>query len=72
MALKRMSIKVSEELYDWVASEAETRGLTMNAVVIFALETYQKEKMVLPNMNSLKDLVELIQVEQQKEDEQRK
>lgn len=65
MALKRMSIKVSEDLYEWIAKEAETRGLTMNAVVIFAIETYQKEKMVLPNMNSLKDLVELI--EQQKE-----
>lgn len=43
MALKRMSIKVSEEIYDWISSEGEKRGLSMNAVVIFALETYQQQ-----------------------------
>lgn len=40
MALKRMSIKVSEEMHDWLKVEAEKRGLTMNAIIIFALETY--------------------------------
>lgn len=43
MALKRMSIKVSEEIYDWVSAEGEKRGLSMNAVVIFALETYYQQ-----------------------------
>ena len=36
MALKRMSIKVSEELYNYISAEAEREGLSMNAVIIFA------------------------------------
>ena len=40
VALKRMSIKVSEEMHSWLAVEAEKRGLTMNAIIIFALENY--------------------------------
>lgn len=43
MALKRMSIKVSEELYDWISADGEKRGLSMNAVVIFALENYYQQ-----------------------------
>lgn len=58
MALKRMSIKVSEELYDWIASEGEKRGLSMNAVVIFALETYYNQNTVIPNIAVMKELMD--------------
>lgn len=58
MALKRMSIKVSEEMYNWVSDEAEKRGLTMNAVVIFALETYYNQQNVLPQLSAMKELYE--------------
>lgn len=58
MALKRMSIKVSEEMYSWVSEEAEKRGLTMNAVVIFALETYYNQQNVMPQLSALKELYE--------------
>ena len=66
MALKRMSIKVSEEMYNWISDEAEKRGLTMNAVVIFALETYYNQQTVMPNISAMKELFEQMQREDDK------
>ena len=58
MALKRMSIKVSEEMHAWLQVEAEKRGLTMNAIVIFALENYYQQQNVMPNLSLLKELAD--------------
>lgn len=58
MALKRMNIKVSEDMHSWVQAEADKRGLTMNAVVIFALETYFAQQQVLPNMGRMLEQLE--------------
>ena len=58
MALQRMSIKVSEEMHEWLKVEAEKRGLTMNALVIFALENYYTQTMALPNMQKVMQYVE--------------
>lgn len=57
MALKRMSIKVSEELYNYIASEAEREGLSMNAVIIFALNNYKTQNTVVPGMEVMKELL---------------
>ena len=62
--LKRMSIKVSEELYDYIAQEAEREGLSMNAVIIFALNNYKKEQTVMPNLDAMKTIMELYQQQQ--------
>jgi len=58
MALKRMSIKVSEELYNYIANEAEREGLSMNAVIIFALNNYKNQNSVVPNIAMMKELWE--------------
>lgn len=58
MALKRMSIKVSEEMHTWLAVEAEKRGLTMNAIVIFALENYYREAIALPSIQKAMEMLE--------------
>ena len=58
MALKRMSIKVAEEMHDWLKVEADKRGLTMNAIIIFALENYYRETITLPNLQKAMDLME--------------
>ena len=58
MALKRMSIKVSEELYHFIAAEAEREGLSMNAVVIFALNNYKTQNSVIPHMGQMQELYE--------------
>ena len=55
--LKRMSIKVSEELYDFIAAEADREGLSMNAVIIFALNNYKKEQSVIPSLNNANALM---------------
>lgn len=59
--LKRMSIKVSEELYDFIAKEAEKDGLSMNAVIIFALNTYKSQQNVAPNLELLRIAMEMQQ-----------
>ena len=59
--LKRMSIKVSEELYDFIAKEAEKDGLSMNAVIIFALNTYKNQQTVGPNLELLRIAMEMNQ-----------
>jgi len=58
MALKRMSITVSEELHEWIQNESEKRGLSMNAVVIFALETYYNQSAVIPNIAIMKEMMD--------------
>lgn len=61
MALKRMNIKVSEEMHEWLQKEADKRGLTMNAVIIFALETYQNQREVIPNISKMQSLMEQLE-----------
>lgn len=58
MALKRMSIKVSEDMYEWIQSEGEKRGLTMNAVIIFALETYYQQTTIIPQLPRMMEELE--------------
>lgn len=58
MALKRMSIKVSEEIYDWISAEGEKRGLSMNAVVIFALETYYQQTSAMAQLPRMMEELE--------------
>lgn len=63
MTLRRMSIKVSEELYSFISDEAEREGLSMNAVIIFALNTYKTQSTVVPNLEVMKHLYELMENE---------
>ena len=58
-----MSIKVSEELYNYISTEAEREGLSMNAVIIFALNNYKAQNTVIPNMNVMKELLEKLEEE---------
>lgn len=48
-----MNVKISEDMHTWIQQEAEKRGLTMNAVIIFALETYYNQQTVIPAMQTL-------------------
>jgi len=59
MALKRINVKIAEDMHEWLKGEAEKRGLTMNAIVIFALEQYYQQMMLTPHINALKELKEL-------------
>lgn len=61
--MKRMSLKVSDELYNLISSEAEERALTMNAVVIFALENHYNQKNNSADLSTLQMLIERIKEE---------
>lgn len=41
--LKRLNIRVRPQMHEWLAKEAESRGLSQNAMVILALETYMQQ-----------------------------
>lgn len=51
--LKRLSARVRPELHEWLQQSAEDRGLTMNAMIILALETYLQQQQVLPILPQL-------------------
>lgn len=53
MTMKRLNIKVNEETYNWINDQAKKRGLTMNAVVILAIETYLTQNVVTGNLPEL-------------------
>jgi len=58
MALKRMGIKVPEDMHEWLQESAERRGLTMNAVIIVALENYYNQEIVLPQIKTMGEMLE--------------
>lgn len=51
--LKRLNVRVRPEMHEFLRETAESRGLTMNALVIFALETYFTQQQVIPHLESL-------------------
>jgi len=58
MGLQRMSIKVSEEMHQWLQEESSRRGLTMNSIIILALENYHKETTVVNNLPKIMEELE--------------
>lgn len=46
--LKRLNVRVRPEMHEWLKRSAEERGLTVNAMVIFAIETYAQQQQMLP------------------------
>lgn len=51
--LKRLNVRVRPEMHEWLQRSAEARGLTINAMVIFAIETYAQQQeglMMLPDI----------------------
>lgn len=70
MALKRFSVTVAEDMHAWIAEQSEKRGLTMNAIVIFALEMYRKQEEVGPQMKMIQELLSSgVLTQQQKEED---
>lgn len=51
-------MKVSEEMHEWLKVEADKRGLTMNAIVIFALENYYSQTVALPSIQKAMEMME--------------
>ena len=46
--LKRLNVRIRPEMHEWLQKTAESRGLSMNAMVIFAIETYVQQQQMMP------------------------
>lgn len=46
--LKRLNIRITPEMHEWLAKSADSRGISMNAMVIMALETYIQQQTMMP------------------------
>lgn len=53
---KTFNVRLTPEMHEFLKVSAEKRGLTMNAMVIFALETYFNQQQVLPHIEELLEL----------------
>jgi hypothetical protein len=65
--LKRVTIRVHPEMHEWFTKMANAKGLTMNAIMIFALETYMQQQTMMPMMGDmLRELNKELEKEKQK------
>jgi predicted DNA-binding protein len=64
--LKRLTIRVRPEMHEWLINSAEARGLTMNAMVIFAIETYVQQQQM---MGFMPDMLRELNKEQEQKKE---
>lgn len=46
--LKRLNVRLTPEMHEWLKINATKRGLTMNAMVVFAIETYVQQQSLMP------------------------
>lgn len=51
--LKRVNVRLRPALYELLKKSAESRGLTLNAMYILALETYMQQLVVTESMEDL-------------------
>lgn len=51
--LKRLNVRVRPEMHEWLQKMAEARGISMNAMVIFAIETYVQQQQMMPMLPQL-------------------
>lgn len=67
--LIRTSIRLTPEMHEWFKKEAESIGIPMNAMIIFALKQYQREETVLPNLPEI--MKAMVAASQLSDDERR-
>lgn len=62
--LKKTSVMLTEEMHAHIQRNAEKRGLTMNAVIIFALEYYFHHNEALGTMQAMLEQVQKEELKQ--------
>ena len=62
--LKRLNVRIRPEMHEWLQKTAESRGLSMNAMVIFAIETYVQQQQVMPLLPMMLKQLEEMEGEQ--------
>lgn len=61
--IMRFNARIPYDLHQQMKQKANSRGLTMNAVLILALETYFTQQSVLPYLPELLQAMEKIDIE---------
>ena len=59
--ISRLNTRLPDELNDWLDIESARTGLSKNAIVLFSIENYRKEKEVLTSMANMGELVAKIE-----------
>jgi len=44
MTKTKFSLRLTEELYEWLKEEAEKKGISINALISFVLSDYKNEQ----------------------------
>ena len=60
---KRMNIRVSAEIHDWLEKRSLESGIAKSSIVAFALEDYRKTQETVTNMPQLTSAMELLERE---------
>lgn len=56
--LKRFNVRIRPEMHEWLQKSAEVRGISMNAMVIFAIETYVQQQQLMPMLPTMLKQIE--------------
>jgi hypothetical protein len=56
--LKRLNVRVRPEMHEWLQAAGEARGLSMNAMVIIAIETYVQQQQMIPMLPQIMEQLE--------------
>lgn len=62
-APKRMNIRLSADLHDWLEKRSQETGIAKSSIIAFAVEDYKKTQDTVSNMPQLTSAMELLERE---------
>ena len=62
-APKRMNIRLSADLHDWLEKRSQETGIAKSSIIAFAVEDYRKTQDTVSNMPQLTSVMELLERE---------
>ena len=62
-APKRMNIRLSADLHDWLEKRSQESGIAKSSIIAFAVEDYRKTQDTVSNMPQLTSAMELLERE---------
>lgn len=61
MAIKRLNIRISDELHDYFAERSEKTGVSMSSLIALALEEHKMQRETIQGMPNLIDMVNKVE-----------
>ena len=66
-APKRMNIRLSADIHDWLEKRSQETGIAKSSIIAFAVEDYKKTQDTVSNMPQLTSAMELLEREDVKQ-----